>query len=416
MQKGNIIVGIDIGSSNVCTVIAQSLSDAEFPRVIGVGIAPAAGIRKGMIIDVEEATKSIIESVEKGERMAGVTVKRATVSVCGTEIAFQESKGVVAIGRADGEVTEDDIDRVIKDAQHVSIPLNREIIHLIPKNYRLDDQDNLKDPLGMKGVRLEVNALVIEGSSTQMKNLKKAVEQAGIEVEDVILEPLATAKSVLDKKQRELGVVVVNIGGATTSLAVFEEGDLLHTAIIPVGAGHVTNDVAICIRTSIEVAEKIKLEYGSALAKEFSKREEIDLTAVDSRESGAVSRYHVAEIIEARMTEIFGMLNKELKRIGKAELLPAGVVLTGGGAKLPQVVELAKDIFRLPVQIGYPVKLGGVMDKVDDPSFSTVVGLIMWEKEKESLTQGSGMLQGASGWLREGYKKMEHLIGKFLPS
>jgi cell division protein FtsA len=355
--------------------------------------------------------------VEKAERMAGVTVKKATLSICGTEINFQESKGLVAVGKADGEVTEDDIERVIKDAEtRLTLPLNRDIIHVIPKNYRLDDQEKIKDPLGMRGIRLEVEALIIEGSSSQMKNLHKSVEQAGIEIEGVVLEPLATAKAVLDKKQRELGVVVVNIGGATTSLAVFEEGDLVHTAILPAGAGHVTNDVAIGIRTSIDVAEKIKLEYGSALAKDFSKREEIDLAAVDSKESGFISRQHVAEIIEARMTEIFFMVNKELKKIGKAELLPAGVVLTGGGSKLPQVIELAKENFRLPVQVGYPVKLGGMMDKVDDPSFSTVVGLVMWEKEKGDLDNGGRMLNDVSGWFGGVNRKIQGIMGKFLPS
>jgi len=415
MGKSNIIVGIDIGSSNVRTVIAEDLSDMEMPRVIGVGTVPSGGMRKGLIVDVEEAIKAINESLEKSERMAGVTVKEAAVSVGGAEVTFQHSKGVIAVGKADGEVTEDDLERVIKETQNLTVPLNREIVHIIPKTYRLDDQDNIKDPLGMKGVRLELDALAIEVSSPHIKSLTKCIEQSGVEVTDLILEPLASAKAILNNKQKELGVALVDIGGATTSLAVFEEGELIHAAILPIGSNHITNDIAIGLRTSIEVAEKVKLEYGSADPSEVNKKEEIDLSKIDSSEIGFVSRHHVAEIIQARVEEIFTMVNKELKNIGKTELLPAGVVLTGGGAKLSQIAALAKDSLRLPIQIGYPLALGGITDKVDDPSFATAIGLLLWEKEKRGVFRERKILGGLSQKTGGIFKKIHGWLERFLP-
>lgn len=415
MGKSNIIVGIDIGSSNVRTVIAESILDVELPRVIGVGVAPSSGMRKGAIVNMDEAIKAINESLEKSERMAGVTVKEAAVSIGGAEVAFQKSKGVIAVGRADGEVTEDDLERVIRETQNLSIPLNREIVHIIPKSYRLDDQDNIKDPLGMKGVRLELDAMAIEVSSPHIKNLTKCIEQSGVEVGDLILEPLASAKAILNNKQKELGVAMVDIGGATTSLAVFEDGELLHAAILPIGSNHVTNDIAIGLRTSIEVAEKVKLGYGSADPSEINHKEEIDLSKIDSSEIGFVSRRHVAEIIQARVEEIFGMIVKELKAIGKDGLLPAGVILTGGGAKLSQISVLAKESLRLPIQIGYPLALGGITDKVDDPSFATAVGLLLWEKEKRGVAKEQKIFDGFSQKTGGAMKKVHGWLDKFLP-
>lgn len=417
MSKENIVVGIDIGTSNVRTVIAQSFSDVEIPRIIGVGMVPSSGIRRGSISDIEEVVKNINESVEEAERMAGITVKNANVNIGGTDIDFQVSKGVVAVGRADGEVTEDDLERVIVEAQNVALPLNKEIIYVIPQNYRLDDHENIKDPLGMKGVRLEMNSLLIECSSIQVRNLTKCIHQSGIDINDVILEPLAASTAVLSKKQKELGVILINIGGGTTSIAVFEDGDLIHTAVLPVGAGHITNDIAIGLRTSIEVAEKVKLEFGNAIPEEISKKEEIDLSEVDSKETGFVSRHHIAEIIEARLEEIFGMIDKELKKIDKSGLLPAGAVITGGGAKLPQIVDLAKNSLGLPAQIGFPINLGGMMNKVDDPSFSTVIGLLVWSETQGMNSQKGtrGVLGGISNTTEDTVKKIKKWMEKFLP-
>ena len=418
MSRNSIIVGIDIGSSNIRTVIAED-SGEESPRVIGVNTAPTFGIRRGAIVDPEEVTKAIRESVEKSKSMAGAKAKKATVSIGGAEIGFQEAKGVIAVGRADGEVAENDIQRVLAEVQNSPLPPNREIIHIVPRDYRLDDQENIKDPIGMKGVRLEVEALLIEGSSVHVKNVFKCFEHLDIEVGDIVLAPLAAAKAVLGKKQKELGVILINIGGGTTSIAVFEEGELLHTAIFPVGAAHITNDIAIGLRSSIEVAEKVKIEYGTALPEEVSRKEEIDLSLIDSSEEGSVMRYHVAEIIEARLEEIFKMINKELHCIKRAGLLPAGAVITGGGAKLPGTVEVAKKILSLPIQAGYPQKLGGMTNEVDDPSFATAVGLVLWTHEQETYRDGvfSGVkvLDNLSKGAEYTVDKMRKWLGKFMP-
>jgi len=420
MSKKDIIVGIDIGSSNIRTVIAQIFPEEEMPRIIGVGVAESSGIRKGVVVDLEETIRSINESVEKAETNSGRAVEKAIVNLGGSHITSQESKGVIAVGRADGEVIEDDIARVINAAQAISIPANNEIIHVIPRNYSLDDQKGIKDPLGMNGVRLEVDAMIIEGSTPYVKNIIKCVEQAKIKLDAFVLSPLAAAKATLSKRQKELGVVLVDIGGGTTSIAVFEENDLLHTAILPIGGGHITNDIAIGLRTSIDVAEKVKLEYGNAQPKEIGKKEDIDLSAIDPNEEGTVSRHHVAEIIEARLEEIFSLVNKELKVIGREKLLPAGVVLTGGTAKLPGAVDLAKNILALPAQAGFPVPLGGLVDKVDDPSFATAVGLILWGLESLAYGRRSGLEKGRltdtiSGSVGSSVDSMRKWLGKFLP-
>ncbi|PIU08462.1 MAG: cell division protein FtsA [Candidatus Moranbacteria bacterium CG_4_8_14_3_um_filter_34_16] len=420
MSKNDIICGIDVGSSKIKTIIARIISSEENPRILGVGVAESFGVRKGMIVDLEETLNSINESVEKAERIAGFLVKRAVVSIGGNHISSQLSKGTIAVGRADGEVSSDDIERVISAAQTVSIPANKEILHIIPRNFSLDEQKDIKDPLGMSGVRLEVDALIIEGSTPYIKNLSKCFEQAKIEVESFVLSPLAAAKSILTKRQKELGVVLVDIGGGTTSLTVFEEDDLLLSVILPIGGSHITNDIAIGLRTSIDVAEKVKLEFGNALPKEIGKKEDINLSEIDSSEEGIVSRYHVAEIIEARLEEIFNLVNKELRKIEKDRLLPAGAVLVGGTAKIPGAVDLAKSALGLPAQTGFPISLGGLVDKVDDPSFATAVGLLMWEAEsfqqeywKNKITGKilgniSGNVSGMAG-------NMKKWIGKFLP-
>jgi cell division protein FtsA len=420
MSRKDIICGIDIGSSSVRTVIAQLISEEEKPRIIGVGVLASSGVRKGVICDIEEAVKSISESIGIAERTAGVNIAEAVVSIGGNHISSQYSKGVIAVGRADGEVTPDDVERVISAAQAISVPPNKEIIHIIPRDYSLDNQKNIKDPLGMNGVRLEVDALIIEGSSPYIKNLTKCLEQANVVPISFVLSPLAASRSTLSKRQKELGVVLIDIGGGTTSIAVFEEDDLLHTAVIPVGGNHITNDIAIGLRTSIYVAEKVKLEYGNALPREISKKEDLNLSEIDANEEGIVSRYHIAEIIEARLEEIFNLVNKELKAIGKDKLLPAGAILTGGTAKLPGAVDLAKSILGLPAQTGFPMPLGGLVDKVDEPSYATVVGLVLWGLENMPISRKSGYMKGKiasniSGGMEDTVTSIKKWLGKFLP-
>ncbi|OGI24588.1 MAG: cell division protein FtsA [Candidatus Moranbacteria bacterium RIFCSPHIGHO2_12_FULL_54_9] len=385
MSRGHYYVGLDIGSAEIRAVIAQEISFEEPLRVVGVGTTPSFGMRRGVVVDTDSVAKACNSALEQAERMAGHPADNVAVSVSGAEIACQNALGVIAVGRADGEVSEDDIARVLEEVQaRLTMPLNREIIHVIPKDYRLDDQKNIKDPLGMHGVRLEMNALVISSSTSHLKNISRSLEQAGTSVESFVVEPIASAEAVLSTKQKELGTVLINIGGSTTSMVVFEDGDLLHLSVLPVGSGHITNDLAIGLRTSIEVAEAVKLQYGSATPDEIGKKEDVDLSIFDSQEDALVSRRHIAEIIEARFEEIMHFINSELKNIGREELLPGGAVLSGGGALLPGAVDLTKRVLRLPVQIGYPKPLGGILDQVDTPQFATAVGLLLLAQANQS--------------------------------
>ncbi len=420
MAKGNYYVGLDIGSSAIRAVIAESHGEDEMLRVIGVGKTPSFGMRKGVVVDIETVAKAINTALEQAERMAGHAAERAAVSVSGADLLCQEALGVVAVGRADGEVTEDDTTRVMDEVEaRLTMPLNREIIHVIPKDYRLDDIKNIKDPLGMRGVRLEMNALVVSGSSSHLKNIHRSLDHAGTAATHIVAEPVASAEAVLTLKQKELGTVLVNMGGSTTSIAVYEDGDLLHLAVLPVGASHITNDIAIGLRTSIEIAEAVKLQYGTAEAKDVPKKEEIDLSLFDSEESDMVSRHHVAEIIEARLEEILDFVNTELRNIGREGLLPGGAILTGGGALLPGAVDVAKKILRLPVHTGYPKSLSGILDEVDNPEFATVIGLVMYA-EKSGGTHGGGFSAGKV-WeqmplgMQGMTKKFKDLTRKFLP-
>jgi cell division protein FtsA len=381
MAKEQIFVGLDVGSSVIRVVVGKQESQLGSPSIIGVGEAPSAGIRRGVIVDIDEAVSAISEALEKAERMTGLTIDHAVVSVGGAQITSQESHGVVAVARADGEITENDVVRVVDASQAISIPANREILHVIPKNFTVDGQTGIKDPVGMSGIRLEVDSQIIQASVPFIKNLTKCILQAGLEIDDLVLAPLAAAQAVLNKKQKELGVCVIDLGGGTTGLVVFEEGDLVSSTILPVGSMHITNDLAIGLRTSVDTAEKVKLQYGQAEMREVKKDVDVDLSKIDKQEEGKVSTKHIAEIVEARLEEIFDLVNKELKKINKDGQLPAGAILTGGGAKLPGVVELAKKHLRLPVALGQPGSVTTVIDRVDEAQFATSVGLVLWANE-----------------------------------
>lgn len=420
MSKSRFLVGLDIGSANIRAVIAEQVAEDALLRVVGVGEAVSLGVRRGTIVDAEAVAKACHMALEHAERMSGHASDRVFVSLSGADILCQEATGVVAVSRADGEVSEDDVTRCLGEVEaRLSLPLNREVIHALPRSYRLDDQKDIKDPVGMRGVRLEANALVVTGSTAQIKNIGRALEQAGTQAEASIVEPLAAAEAVLHQKQKELGCVLVNIGGSTTSLAVYEDGNLLHLAVLPVGSGHITNDIAIGLRTSIDVAEAVKLQYGTANPGEVGKREEVDLSLFDAHEEGLVSRHHIAEIIEARLEEIFSFVNTELKSIDRDGLLPGGAVLAGGGSLLPGTVELAKRTLRLPAQVGYPKPLGGILDQVDSPVFATVIGLVLLAEE--SIMDGKGGFHGGAfrwevpEWARETTEKVQKFAKRFLP-
>ncbi len=414
MAREEIIVGLDIGSSVIRVIVGQQSADESKPHIIGIGMAPSAGIRRGVVVDVEEAVGSISTALEKAERVTGIPIESAYVSIGGAHIESQLSRGVIAVSRADGEIGEDDVARVIEAAQAITLPTNYEILHVVPKTFIVDDQEGIKDPVGMSGVRLEVEAHIIQGASSFIKNLTKCIYRAGVDIDDLVLAPLAAAEAVLTRRQKELGVILIDVGAGTTGLTVYEEGDLVHTKVIPVGSEHITNDIAIGLRTSVDIAEKVKLEYGTALPASITDREEIDLGKIDQNEEQIVDRKEVANIIEARLAEIFSLVDKELKKVGKSGQLPAGAVLTGGGAKLPDIVDFAKEELRLPAQIGMPQEVPVTVEKIDDPAFATAVGLVLWGSGSE-VKGGRFSLGGIPSSVNDTVDKMKKWFKTFLP-
>jgi cell division protein FtsA len=411
MAKEDFLVGLDIGSANIRVCIGKMDPERQLPSIVGIGEHAANGIRKGMVVDLEEAVSSISGALEKAERMVGSAVESAFVSVSGDQISSTISKGVIAVAKADGEITEDDVTRAIEAAQAVSMPPNQEILHIIPRSFNVDDQKGIKDPVGMTGVRLEVEALIIYAASNLVKNATKAIFRAGVDIEDLVLAPLAAAQAVLTKRQKELGCLLIDIGGSTTGIAVFEEGELLQTTILPIGGAHISNDVAIGLRTSIDVADKVKVEYGFANPSEVEQTEEIDLSKIDPSEDEMVSKKHIAEIIEARLAEIFEMVDRELRRLRRSAKLPAGAVLTGAAAKLPGIIDVAKRELKLPIQIGFPKELPFAVDKIDDPAFATSVGLVLWAADMRSHGRTPGgkgikVLTGTLGKVKNWVKSL----------
>lgn len=377
MANEGFITGLDIGSTTIRVAVGQVQPNSSTVQVVGAAEQDAHGISKGAVTSIEDAVSAISSALETVERMTGIPTEHAFVGIGGTHVASQESHGIVAVSRPDGEIKEDDVERVVEAAQAVATPPNYEILHVIPRTFSVDNQRGIKDPVGMTGMRLEVDAQIIQGLSGQIKNVTKAVFRTGLSIDDLVLGTLAAAESALTKRQRELGVALVNIGGATTSLVVFGEGDVLHVKVLPVGAGHITNDIAIGLRTSIDLAEQVKLHAGTANPDSVGKRDEISLAELGGDET-QVSRKQVAEIVEARLEEIFRMVDKELQSINQSGMLPAGVVLTGGGAKLDGIVDVAKQAFRLPAAVGMPQQIVTAIDKVNDPGFTTALGLVAW--------------------------------------
>lgn len=407
MPKEQIVVSLDVGSSKIRVVIALLQQDKKIPNIIGVGIAPSTGMRKGNIIDVDEAISNISAALEDAERMSGAPIHHVFLGISGSHVESFDSKGVIAVSHAHSEIIGPDIDRVLEAAQAVNMPSNRRILRIIPKSFSIDDQRGIKNPVGMIGVRLEVDAHIITGQSTLVKNLEKAVHQAGVDIDDIIPAPLAAAEAVLSRRQKELGVVVIDVGCGSTSISVFEEGATLHTATLPVGGESVTNDVAIGMRTSVDTAEKIKIEYGTTHPQDVNERETIDLSLMSKTDTQKVSKKHLAEIIQARYHEIFVMVKDELRSIGRDGMLPAGAILTGAGVKMPGCLDLAREILGLPVQIGFPAEIEGVVDKIDDPAYATAIGLVVWGSKYEGNAYGSGsslnakrVFEGIKGWFK----------------
>jgi cell division protein FtsA len=416
MAKEHYIVGLDIGTQNIRVVQAKFQVDPDSLGIIGVSEVPSIGLRRGTIVDIEEAVSCISTALEKLERMTGVPVTTAFVSIGGNHISSLASHGVIAVSRPDGEIAEADIVRCIDASQAISIPQNLEVLHVFPKNFTLDGQTGIRDPLGMSGIRLEVDTVIVQAGLPFVKNLSKAVLQASLEIEELVLSPLAAAQAVLSKRQQDLGVCLIDLGAGTTSMAVYEEGDLIHTAVLPVGSQHITNDIAIGLRCSIETAEKVKLQFGHCDVKAITKGEEIDLSKIDATEEQSTNRSYVVEIIEARLEEIFSMVNGELKKISRDGKLPAGVVLTGGGSNSPGIVEFAKKQLKLPAVLGIPQNITTIIDRVKNPQFATVCGLVLWAEKFNHLGSKSflgGKLKKV--FFHSNFAKIKQWIKSFLP-
>lgn len=385
------------------TVVAERRK-GDVPRVLGVGIASSSGVRRGVIVDLDEATNSIRQSVQEAERASGVPIKTAWLGVGGIHISVSSSRGVVAVSRADGEISPEDARRAIAAAEtFVARNPNKGILHIIPRDFKVDNESGIKDPIGMHGVRLEVDTLIIECSTPFLKNLFKCVEGAGLSIQEYIFSPFAASCAVLTKRQKELGVMLLDVGGGTASFMIFEEGTPIHAGVIPIGGNHITNDVAIGFRTHIDVAERIKIAHGSCLPAELPKRDSIRLAEFIPEETAVYSKRELAEIIEARLGDIFELLQKELKKIGRLQLLPAGVVLVGGSSLVPGMVEFTRREIKLPVELGVSHTIAGV-DETLAPSLASALGIIQWANNTTSDT-GTNFSNhmtrlGKSFWMR----------------
>ncbi|MGI5827177.1 MAG: cell division protein FtsA [Patescibacteria group bacterium] len=407
-MKEEIIAGLDVGSTAIRLVIGQKIDTptGEELQIIGAVSSPTAGVNKGVVSSIEETTSSISACLEKAERLIGVPISSVWVSINDPHIKCERSKGVVAVSKSDGEINEVDVSRAVEAAQALAVPVNYEILHVIPISFTVDSQTDIKNPVGMSGIRLEVETLIIQGLSTQIKNLTKAIYRTGLEIDELVLSPLASAEAVLTLKQKELGVVLVNIGSSTTSLAVYEERNLLHAAILPIGSEHITADIAIGLRCPINLAERIKREYGTCNPALVDREEEVDVRNLVKEEDvnddiETVSRHYVSEIIEARVEEILDKIDNELKYIDRSGMLPAGAVFVGSGAELDGLVDLAKRQLRLPASVGTPRNLNVVIDKVKNPEFMTALGLVIW-----------GSNNATSGQSGDGLRKMNKIFGK----
>ncbi|MEW6380429.1 MAG: cell division protein FtsA [bacterium] len=411
VKKDNLIVGLDIGTTKICTIIGEVGSRGEID-IIGLGLSPSHGLRKGVVIDLESTVESIKRSVHEAQVMSGIQVDSAYVGIAGGHIRGINSRGVIAILGKNREITQNDIDRVIDAAKAVALPVDREVIHVLPQEYIVDNQDKIKQPLGMSGVRLEAEVHIVTGAITSAQNIIKSVNRAGLEVKDIILEQLASSEATLTHDEKELGVAVIDIGGGTTDLAIFVDGSIRHTAVISLGGDNFTHDIAVGLRTPNQEAEQIKREYGCVMAALLDGEETIDVPTVGRRRPRTVSRQVLAEIMEPRAEEIFGLVDREIKSSGYGDLIPAGVVITGGSSLMAGMVEISEQIFDLPVRIGIPTGFGGLADVVRSPEYSTGVGLILYgwksgQKKVNFKTQQSdshlfqNILKRMKDWMKD---------------
>jgi len=373
-KAGEIVVGLDIGTTKICAIVGEVTEEGI--DIIGIGMHPSTGLRKGVVVNIESTVASIRRAIEEAEAMAGTEISTVYTGIAGGHIKGFGSRGVVAL--KDKEVREADIARVIDQAKTINIPVDREVIHVLPQEFIVDDQGGIKEPLGMAGMRLEAKVHIVTGAVASAQNIVKCANRTGLNVADIVLQPLASSESVLTEEERDLGICLVDIGGGTTDIAIFSGGAIAHTAVIALGGHNLTNDIAVGLRTPIHEAEKIKQKHGCALASMVDKQEMIEVPSVGGRQPRAMGRQILCEILEPRVEEIFQLVQSEVERNGFAEMLTSGVVITGGSTLLPGMNELAEEIMGVPVRRGTPRGIGGLVDVVRSPIYATGVGLVVY--------------------------------------
>jgi cell division protein FtsA len=410
VQDKKLIVGLDIGTSKVVAIVGEISLEGDI-EIVGIGSSPSKGMKKGVVVNIESTVQSIQRAAEEAELMAGCQIHSVYVGIAGSHIRSLNSHGIVAI--KDKEVYRADLERVIDAAQAVAIPADQKILHILPQEYVIDDQGGIKEPLGMSGVRLEAKVHLVTCAVNAAQNIEKCIRRCGLEVEEIILEQLASSYSVLTDDERELGVCMVDIGGGTTDIAIFTEGSIRHTGVIPIAGDQVTNDIAMALRTPTQHAEEIKIKYACALTQLAGPDETIKVPSVGDRPPRDLSRQSLAEVVEPRYDELFTLVQAELRRSGYEDMVPAGVVLTGGTSKMEGVVELAEEIFHMPVRVGYPQTVRGLNDIVRNPIYATSVGLLQYgmehrnDGEKTSSAKSSGTSESfwsrVKAWLQSNF-------------
>lgn len=406
MPKNNYIVGLDIGTKKTAAIIGEITEDKKI-EIIGIGTTDSRGLRKGVVVNLEATVNAIKKAQEEAELMAGVEIDSAFVGISGAHIKSFNSRGVVAVSGKNKEITPEDIERVIDQSKAVSIPPDREIIHIIPQEFVVDEQDGIKDPLGMSGIKLEVNVHIVTSATTSVQNLKTCIERAGIEIERIVLNQIAASSSTLTHDEKELGVGMIDMGGGTTEVAIFERGSLWYTSIIPIGGDNFTNDIAVGLRTPIPEAERIKKKFGCVSSPPMDEEDTIEVPSVGrGKKPRILSRQLLADIIQPRAEEIFRLVDNDIKRMGYEKSLNSGIVITGGTALLEGLEEVAEEIFDLPVRRGDPSGIGGLAERVNTPDYAASVGLILfgydqWKEKSLSKDRKRSLWVKFKEWLKE---------------
>jgi cell division protein FtsA len=375
-KEKNLIVGLDIGTSKVVAIVGEVTPEGDEVEIIGIGQHPSRGLKKGVVVNIESTTHSIQRAVEEAELMSGCEIHSVYTGIAGSHIRSMNSHGIVAI--RDKEVMQDDIERVIDAARAVAIPADRKIVHILPQEFVIDNQEGIREPIGMSGVRLEAKVHLVTSAASAAQNIIKCIRICGLEVDDLILEQLASSEAVLTDDEKDLGVCLVDVGGGTTDIAVFTEGAVRYTAVIPIAGDQVTNDIAVAMRTPTQYAEEIKIKYACALAQLTNAEEMIEVPSVGARPPRYLARQTLADVVEPRYEELLTLVQAELRRSGYEDLIAAGIVLTGGSAKMDGVIELAEEVFHMPVRVGYPKYVSGLIDIVRNPIHATGVGLLLF--------------------------------------